>query len=445
MNDTDWSNQPCRVLRAHPPRGQRRDTRDGRSCAVARGAVAAAWLAAFMVMMSFSTTARAQWSAGDIYEVPVHPETATIVQLPDEVTRTRVTPGAAMRVTLAGRTVHVRPDAGVPLGLQALLEVETASMLLTFRLRVIENFKEARQELVVVALKSEQRAEEGPLLGRGQPNDAGQDPDDAAQDPEDTADLKDAAHDPEDAAHDPADAAQTARMEMRSGSRGAGAGAALAPAPAEPAAGRDVVTERPGDVAVDDADTVVDTEPRKLDVSVHAVGGLPGFTTLHVPGYESGDARQMHLTFGVRAAGAPRGSWWAIEAGITGELPLTPTSHIKMASGGLVEVLEMSGPLLRMDLGLRAHFGTRWRPTVHAGFGLQAHVRSVDEFAPARPDAEPRYASPLTKTCRLVVCWYSAWGSRTGGETCCWSWISRCARACLRSIGPWVRSSPWVS
>jgi hypothetical protein len=68
-----------------------------------------------------------------------------------------------MAVTLVGRTRHVRPDPGVPAGLKALLAVETATTLLTFRLHVVEHPEDARAEPVVVAMKSEQRAEVGPI------------------------------------------------------------------------------------------------------------------------------------------------------------------------------------------------------------------------------------------------------------------------------------------
>jgi hypothetical protein len=118
---------------------------------------------ACLAMTSRPGMARAQPGTEDILAIPVHPRVATIMHFPDAILRARVNPGTAMRVTLVGRTLHVRPDPDVPAGLEALLEVETPTMLLTFRLNVVERSEDAREELVVMAMKSEQRAEVGPI------------------------------------------------------------------------------------------------------------------------------------------------------------------------------------------------------------------------------------------------------------------------------------------
>jgi hypothetical protein len=84
----------------------------------------AAFVATMMVMAWGSRTAWAQVGADGVFEVPVHPNYPTVLHLPDEVTRARVT-GTSIRVTGTGRTLHVRPRSGVRTGLKALLEVET--------------------------------------------------------------------------------------------------------------------------------------------------------------------------------------------------------------------------------------------------------------------------------------------------------------------------------
>jgi hypothetical protein len=148
-----------------------RSKADGRSRAVPRGIIAGVCLVmiVYLTMTYRPGMARAQPGTEDILEIPVHPKVATIMHLPDAITRARVNPGSSMRVTLIGRTLHVRPDPEVPAGLEALLEVETPTMLLTFRLHVVESPEDAREELVVVSMKSEQRAEEGPILGSTEP------------------------------------------------------------------------------------------------------------------------------------------------------------------------------------------------------------------------------------------------------------------------------------
>jgi hypothetical protein len=236
------------------------------------------------------------------------------------------------------------------------------TMLLTFQLHVVEGFRDAREELVVVAMESEQLAEEGPLE------------EEAPLEIDDVPGGR-----PAPGAESAQGDERTARIETGSDRRGSGATNTLAPQPAEPAEACDPATERERDVAVVTVRDVLDAGSPRLDISVHAVAGLPGVTALGVEGYESRDARQPHLSFGARVAGAPQGARWAMEVGISGEWPLAPTVHVEPKSDA---VLELGGPWLRMDVGLRAHFGTRWRPTLHAGIGLQAHFRNVDAFRP---------------------------------------------------------------
>jgi hypothetical protein len=172
MHDDVWSNPYGRGLEP-PPRGRAgaRAAADGRPGAVPRGIITGVCLTMIvsMAMTSRPGMARAQSGTEDILEIPVHPKVATIMHLPDAITRARVNPGTSMEVTIVGRTLQVRPDAGVPAGLEALLAVETPTMLLTFRLHAVEHPEDAREELVVVAMKSEQRAEVGPIGGATEP------------------------------------------------------------------------------------------------------------------------------------------------------------------------------------------------------------------------------------------------------------------------------------
>jgi hypothetical protein len=148
-----------------------RVARGGRERAASRDIVTWACLVviACTAMTSRPGMAWAQPGTEDILAIPVHPDVPTILHLPDTITRARVNPGSSMEVTLVGRTLHVRPDSGVPAGLEALLAVETATMLLTFRLHVVEHSEDAREELVVVAMQSEQRAEVGTIEDSTEP------------------------------------------------------------------------------------------------------------------------------------------------------------------------------------------------------------------------------------------------------------------------------------
>jgi hypothetical protein len=176
MHGDVWVAPYCRGLQALcelTPSGRAgsRVKADGRPRSVPRGIIAGVCLVIIvsMAMTSRPGMARAQPGTDDILEIPVHPKVATIMYLPDAITRARVNPGSSMEVTIVGRTLQVRPDPGVPAGLEALLAVETPTMLLTFRLCVVEHPEDAREELVVVAMQSEQRAEEGAIAGATEP------------------------------------------------------------------------------------------------------------------------------------------------------------------------------------------------------------------------------------------------------------------------------------
>ena len=308
---------------------------------VSRTVVTAACLTAIvaMLVMSRPGPAWAQPVVDDILEIPVHPNVATMVRLPEPLTRSRVNRGA-MRVTLIGRTVHVRPDEGVPLGLEALLEVETTTMTVTFRLRVVKHRDDARRELVVVALKPEQRAEQGPLGI------------------EDTT------------AGRLASGLMTPLTAVRFAAA-MPAPRAPAPPPAPPAPG-----PAPAPPPAESIPAAIPIAPRApLELSVHAVGGL-GFTGLEIGGYESGIARQSSGSLGIRLRGARPGALWSVEANVSGERMSGPMTYRANRDRGLQ--LELTGPWLRADVGMRLEFGTKWSPSVYAGPGVQAHLRRVE-------------------------------------------------------------------
>lgn len=117
-----------------------------------------------------------------------------------------------------------------------------------------------------------------------------------------------------------------------------------------------------------------------LDLSVHALAGPPGFTSLRVPGFEPQNALRPHLALGARFAAAPPGGWWAIEAGVLWEWLLMPTEHDGPLGGGTQTQLvhEIGGSWLRMEVGFRMRLEAVWTPSLYAGIGVQAHFRRAE-------------------------------------------------------------------
>ncbi len=124
----------------------------------------------------------------------------------------------------------------------------------------------------------------------------------------------------------------------------------------------------------------------RFELSLHAVVTLAGTTALDLAGYEAKSARQSHRAFGMRVVVARPGASWGVEANVSGEWPVGPTVH----TGGNAmqpEEVEVSGPLLRADAGLRARFGVPWSATAYAGIGLHAFHQDIE--APTRPLDRP--------------------------------------------------------
>ena len=71
-----------------------------------------------------------------------------------------------------------------------------------------------------------------------------------------------------------------------------------------------------------------------------------------------------------------------MEANVTWESLVAPTTQRDERGD---HVLDVGGPRLRADAGLRGRFGTTWTATFYSGIGLQAHYLDID--APGNPMA----------------------------------------------------------
>jgi hypothetical protein len=320
----------------------------------ALGAAMRAGLAVLIVIVIWlPALARSQTNADTdtALTVAIHPEVSTILQLPDEIVHTWIDHHGEIRVARMGSQLAIRPRGGTRAGVEAALEVETRTLRRTFRLLVVERARDANADVLVLPVESEQDVEEStPVV-----------PPVVVMKEESTARTSANATSP---------VAPPAELE---------------PASAGPVIGRDIepTAERAATMAV---------APR-FDLSVHAVVALAGTTALDVSGYEATAARRSHRAFGVRVAGSPRGAWWAVEANISGEWPVAPTVHTAVMGGDYK--LELSGPWLRADMGMRARFGMRLAPTAYVGIGLQAHHRDIDVEGPTGSGKERRGDMPL--------------------------------------------------
>jgi hypothetical protein len=290
------------------------------------GSSVRACLAVIIMLASLSALARAQPGADVSPIIPVHPAVRTIVQLPDEIERVQIRHGGEMMVKGIGRKLYVRPRWDTPAGLEALLEVKTTTVHRIIILQVVERAEDAAQEIVVPAPAAADGAEPVPR------------------------ELPPATAEP---------FALVPRLEPE-------------PVPVEtetvtPDPATSAATERAG----------VDTT--RFALSVHAVAAL-GTTAVHVAGYSPIDARRSHHALGLRVTGHPRNTWWAVEGNITWESLVAPTTHTPDKDPDK-SVIEVYGPRLRADAGLRGRFGTTWMATFYTGIGLQAHYLDIAAIA----------------------------------------------------------------
>jgi hypothetical protein len=355
--------------------------------------VVRAGLAIVIMMLLLEGPAGAQPGTDPAVTIPVHPNVTTTLHMPDEVLRVRFTVEIAGLIGAinVGNMVLIRLRPGMPAGEEVRVTVWTATLRWRLRLRVVRHARDALKEIAVVAADAEPAAVDAVCnTGKAAPVES------SASTP--TSAL--GRGEPEPSASAPASTPGPAEPEPSASA------SASAPGPAEPSAPEGAVpagavTTEPGGTAGADRDDDATGSPR-FEVSVHAVAALVGTTELAVAGYEAIDARQPHRAFGMRVAVAPHGAWWAVETSVSGEWLAAPTVHGRdRVDEPQREVVEVNGPLLRADVGMRARFGTPWSPTAYAGIGLLVHHRNIehtdeDPFTdPMTQDDEPTRDMPL--------------------------------------------------
>jgi hypothetical protein len=345
----------------------------GRCGASLTNAVRVGLIPMAIIAFSFPGPALAQPDE-DLWDtIPVHPGVTTVVRLPDQIERVRFSGQVAglIRATALGDKLLIRPQRGAPPWDEVSLQVKTATVRVRFRLRLAGRARDAWRH-VVVAPAVECAGPAAPAV-----------PATATPTASASASAPGPAE-PEPSAPAPGPGESLASVPSEPSASAPGSAEPSAPEGAEPAG---AVTAEPGGTATaardrDDAakrerDADATGSPR-FEVSVHAVAALVGTTELAVAGYEAIDARQPHRAFGMRVAVAPHGAWWAVETSVSGEWLAAPTVHDRGDADGPYE-LEVNGPWLRADVGIRARFGPPLRPTAYAGLGLQAHHRDVEK------------------------------------------------------------------
>ena len=286
--------------------------------------------AIIIVVCSPGRLARAQSGTEVSPAIPVHPDVSTILQLPERIERSWTHYGDDFRVKGVGSKVYVRPHPGTPAGTEALLEVKTTTLHRIFLLRVVARAGDARREVVVSAAPG--------------------------------AACEQTCPDAQAAAPTPAEPATSAPGP-------APAPAEPAPAPGAPEPTAPAPPDAPG------ARTIATAMSPRYDLSAHAVLGL-GFIGLDIAGYRPTTALQPHHTLGLRLAGARRDTGWSLQADFSGEWPHGSMVYIQRGPASKIEV---SGPRLRLELGMRLSLGARWSPSAYAGVGVQMHLRRLQE------------------------------------------------------------------
>jgi hypothetical protein len=297
-----------------------------------------------IVAISLPRLARSQAGPADTEEalmIPLHPSTPTTVQLPDAIVDARILHRGEFLFEAVGRNLNLRPRPDTPAGTEAVVEVETRTLRRRFRVRVVERPEDAVQKIVLSAVETSERTEEAQQAV----------PPVVPAEPEPTA------------------------------SPPASAPTPPAPVVLQPQAGHEPAPE-PARESAEPA-TMAATSPA-FDLSVHALVSL-GITALDVPGYEPGNARQPHGALGLRLTLAPQARSWALEASVSGERLAGAMAYVEEN----LPDLAVRSTWFRAEVGLRAWAGTRWMPTVYAGLGFQAHLRTEETTrARERPSVE---------------------------------------------------------
>ena len=280
----------------------------------------------FVVAMSLPGPARAQSDTDEVPEILLHPRVPTILKLPDVIVDARLLDRGEIRfIIVDDDKLYIRPLPGTPAGTGALLEVDTQTLRRTFQVRVVRRARDATRDVLILPPAAQPRIElVTPLIPPVVPAPPPA-PEPAAPPPEPAAPLP-------------------------------------APFPAP-----DVEPTTYGATAI--------PRPRRIELSVHAVGALVGTSEYTVPGHAPINARQPHRALGMRVAIRRPGAWCAVEANVSGESPAAPTTHRRRSNSARIIV---SGPLLRVDAGLRVRLDAPLNPSAYAGIGLQEHHRDID-------------------------------------------------------------------
>lgn len=263
----------------------------GRCGASLTNAVRVGLILVIMIVLEGLARAQSGMDVSDVSPISLHPGVPTIVQMPDEIEHTWVFHSGEFMVQGVRDKLYLRPRPGTRAGVEGLVEVKAGTLHQVFWLRVVKRVEDAQREVVVPPVVAAKCAE--PAAS-------------AAPAAESAASVSGGAPEPSEPS---------------------------APEPAEP---KGAITAEPGGTAAaadDERDAATDGErdapaagsPRFV-ISVHAVAALVGTTGVTVAGYEAIDARQPHRAFGMRVAVTPPDAWWSVEASVSGEQLVAPTS-----------------------------------------------------------------------------------------------------------------------
>lgn len=293
-----------------------------------------------VVMGTLAGPAQAQSAirAGDVSQPAlVHQDEVTGLVYPDKITRVQPVPEDVLLFEIFENRLYVLPKKGTAPGTEVMLEVETRAQRLILWVLVVKQVQDADKRLIVLAPGSPYGDE--PDMRR-----------------ELASSMYEGAEGWETSVATEAGEAEAEAMD------GAGAEAA-----AEDAAM--VVVD-----ASENAPEPAPTEGQPFELSVHALGGL-GVMELGAEGLPASTSRRSYAAMGGRLSIAPPESWWAVEADASVLFPDGPFTY--RPADGSESGRSVAGPLLRGLASLRVRTGSTWVPSVFAGVGMQAHLRTA--------------------------------------------------------------------
>lgn len=329
------------------------------------GTAMRAGLAVLSVLVSLcAERARARADEDPESPIPIHPGVVTVLQFPDAIVHTWLDHHGEIQVARIRDKLYIRPRPGTPAGMEAWLEVETRTLHQTFRLLVVARARDAREDVWIVPVEVQSREESPGEMPAELATPLALPAGPVAPPPAVT---------PEAAA--PAASAPTS---------------VTIPAPPEL-----IIAPGPTESITDPVPTTM--RAARTEISVHAIGAL-GFTSLDVMGSAPIFARQPHLSLGARLAVTRPDSWWSLEATINGEWPVGPMVFVE--ENATSPVLMLKGPWVRADMGMRVWVGTKWRPSVYAGLGVQLHLRRTETESTSRL---PAFSETMPRDVVLVL------------------------------------------